>query len=143
MPMVLGHEAAGEVLEVGDGAEDFRQGDQVVLAFVPACGGCGPCRVGRPALCEPGGASNLAGTLLSGAVRWDPSEGDRLHHHLGVSAFSEEIVVSARSAVRVDSEVAPEIAALFGCAVLTGVGAVVNTAGVRLGQCVSCSDSAA
>ena len=143
MPMVLGHEAAGEVLEVGDGAEDFRQGDQVVLAFVPACGGCGTCRVGRPALCEPGGASNLAGTLLSGAVRWDPSEGDRLHHHLGVSAFSEEIVVSARSAVRVDSEVAPEIAALFGCAVLTGVGAVVNTAGVRLGQCVLCSDSAA
>ncbi len=137
MPMVLGHEAAGEVLEVGDGAEDFRQGDQVVLAFVPACGGCGPCRVGRPALCEPGGASNLAGTLLSGAVRWDPSEGDRLHHHLGVSAFSEEIVVSARSAVRVDSEVAPEIAALFGCAVLTGVGAVVNTAGVRLGQSVA------
>ncbi|CAA9481416.1 MAG: Alcohol dehydrogenase [uncultured Solirubrobacterales bacterium] len=138
MPMVLGHEAAGEVLEVGEGATSFASGDQVVLAFVPACGSCGPCRVGRPALCEPGAASNLAGTLLSGAVRWQPDGGGEvLHHHLGVSAFAEEIVVSARSAVRVDPDVAPDIAALFGCAVLTGVGAVVNTAGVRLGQSVA------
>ena len=138
MPMVLGHEAAGEVLEVGEAAAGFTVGDQVVLAFVPACGRCGPCRVGRPALCEPGAASNLAGTLLSGAMRWRADAGaDALHHHLGVSAFAEEIVVSARSAVRVDPEVPPEIAALFGCAVLTGVGAVVNTAGVSLGQSVA------
>ena len=138
MPMVLGHEAAGEVLDVGKSVAGFAPGDQVVLAFVPACGSCGPCRVGRPALCEPGAASNLAGTLLSGAMRWRTDAGaDPLHHHLGVSAFAEEIVVSARSAVRVDPEVPPEIAALFGCAVLTGVGAVVNTAGVSLGQSVA------
>jgi len=138
MPMVLGHEAAGEVLEAGKGAAPFEAGDQVVLAFVPACGGCRPCRVGRPALCEPGAASNLAGDLLSGARRWHSRDGgeDPLHH-LGVSAFAEEIVVSARSAVRVDPEVPPEIAALFGCAVLTGVGAVVNTAHVRLGESVA------
>ena len=137
MPMVLGHEAAGEVLEVGDGVAGFARGDHVVLAFVPACGGCGPCRIGRPALCEPGAASNLAGSLPSGERRWSAGAAGALHHHLGVSAFAEEIVVSARSAVRVDAQVPAEIAALFGCAVLTGVGAVVNTAEVRLGQSVA------
>ena len=138
VPMVLGHEAAGEVLEAGEGTPGFEPGDRVVLAFVPACGGCAPCRVGRPALCEPGAASNLAGTLLSGARRWHATDGGEAPlHHLGVSAFAEEIVVSARSAVRVDREVPFEIAALFGCAVLTGVGAVVNTAQVRLGESVA------
>jgi Zn-dependent alcohol dehydrogenase len=108
-----------------------------VLAFVPACGRCGPCRVGRPALCEPGAAANVAGTLLSGARRWRHDSIEQLNHHLGVSAFADEIVVSARSAVRVDRELPFEVAALFGCAVLTGVGAVVNTAAVRLGESVA------
>src|SRR5687767_7454225 len=69
MPMVLGHEAAGEVVEAGPGAEDFKPGDHVVMAFVPACGGCEPCTHARPALCEPGAAANLAGTLLDGSRR--------------------------------------------------------------------------
>jgi alcohol dehydrogenase len=137
MPMVLGHEAAGEVLEAGPEAGPFEPGDHVVLAFVPACGHCGPCRVGRAALCEPGAAANAAGRLLSGGRRWRDGSGDELNHHLGVSAFAEEIVISARSAVRVDPELPFELAALFGCAVLTGVGAVVNTAGVRLGESVA------
>ncbi len=138
MPMVLGHEAAGEVLEGGPEAGAFAPGDHVVLAFVPACGRCGPCRIGRPALCEPGAAANAAGRLLSGARHWrEEGSGEELHHHLGISAFAEEIVVSARSAVRVDPELPFEVAALFGCAVLTGVGAVVNTAGVRLGESVA------
>jgi alcohol dehydrogenase len=97
MPMVLGHEAAGEVVEAGPYAGDFAPGDHVVLAFVPACGGCVPCMDGRAALCEPGAAANTAGTLLSGERRWD----GELHHHLGVSAFADHIVVSARSAVKV------------------------------------------
>jgi alcohol dehydrogenase len=137
MPMVLGHEAAGEVLEVGADAGAFEPGDHVVLAFVPACGHCGPCRVGRAALCEPGAAANAAGRLLSGARRWRDEGDAELHHHLGVSAFAEEIVISARSAVRVEPELPFELAALFGCAVLTGVGAVVNTAAVRLGESVA------
>lgn len=138
MPMVLGHEAAGEVIEVGPEADAFAPGDHVVLAFVPACGRCGPCRIGRPALCEPGAAANAAGSLLSGARRWhEEGSGEELHHHLGISAFAEEIVVSARSAVRVDPELPFEVAALFGCAVLTGVGAVINTAGVKLGESVA------
>jgi Zn-dependent alcohol dehydrogenase len=133
MPMVLGHEAAGEVVELGSGVDDFERGDHVVLAFVPACGGCEPCRSGRAALCDAGAAANIAGSLLSGERRWH----DGLHHHLGVSAFADHIVVSSRSAVRVDESIPFEIAALFGCAVLTGVGAAVNAAGVRAGESVA------
>ncbi len=133
MPMVLGHEAAGEVVEAGPHAGGFTAGDRVVLAFVPACGSCVPCLGGRPALCEPGAAANTAGTLLSGDIRW----ADRSHHHLGVSAFAEHIVVSARSAVKVPQDLPFEIAALFGCAVLTGVGAAVNSADIQMGDQVA------
>jgi Zn-dependent alcohol dehydrogenase len=126
MPMVLGHEAAGEVVETGGETPGFAPGDHVVLAFVPTCGQCVPCLSGRAALCEPGAAANTAGTLLSGDRRWH----DGLHHHLGVSAFADHIVVSAQSAVKVDDDLPFEIAALFGCAVLTGVGAATNSAQV-------------
>lgn len=135
-PMVLGHEAAGEVVALGPDTHGFVIGDQVVFSFVPSCGHCLPCAEGRAALCEPGAAANGAGTLLAGERRWHAGNGER-HHHLGVSAFAEETVVSARSAVRIDPGLAPEIAALFGCAVLTGVGAVVNTAQVRPGEGVA------
>jgi alcohol dehydrogenase len=135
--MVLGHEAAGEVVEAGAGTEGFVPGDHVVLAFVPCCGQCGPCRAGRGWLCEPGAAANAAGTLLSGARRFrHATTGEPLHHHLGVSAFADHIVVSAYSAVVVDRELPFEIAALFGCAVLTGVGAALNSARVAPGDSV-------
>ena len=137
MPMVLGHEAAGEVVQCGDGVADFKPGDQVVFSFVPSCGHCNPCASGRPALCEPGAAVNTAGTLLSGKRYWHGDGAGTLHHHLGVSGFTEMTVVSARSAVKVDADLPPEIAALFGCAVMTGVGAVVNTAHVAAGESVA------
>ncbi len=137
MPMVLGHEAAGEVVEVGPDTAGFEVGDQVVFSFVPTCGHCIPCASGRAALCEPGAAANVAGSLLSGARRWHAADKSELHHHLGVSAFTEQTVVSARSAVKVDRSLPPEIAALFGCAVMTGVGAVVNTAKVAAGESVA------
>ncbi|MDQ3758664.1 MAG: alcohol dehydrogenase catalytic domain-containing protein, partial [Actinomycetota bacterium] len=137
MPMVLGHEAAGEVVEVGEGVGALRPSDHVVLSFVPSCGACGSCLAGRAALCEPGAAANLAGSLLSGERRWRDATGGELHHHLGVSAFAEHVVVSARSAVRVDKDLPFEIAALFGCAVLTGVGAVLHSAVVRPGDSVA------
>jgi Zn-dependent alcohol dehydrogenase len=128
MPMLLGHEATGEVAE--SQADGFDPGDVVAFAFVPACGACGPCAEGRAALCEPGAAANVAGTLLSGVRRL----GGGINHHLGVSGFADHTVVSARSAVKIDRHLPPEIAALFGCAVLTGVGAVVNTARIQAGQ---------
>lgn len=137
MPMVLGHEASGAVLECGPGVADFAPGDHVVFSFVPSCGHCNPCASGRPALCEPGAAANTSGTLLSGARHWHGGGEESLNHHLGVSAFAEKTVVSARSAVKVPRELPPEIAALFGCAVMTGVGAVVNTAHVAAGESVA------
>ena len=133
MPMVLGHEAAGEVVAIGGDGGDaggFAVGDHVVLSFVPTCGHCGPCRAQRPALCEPGAAANAAGTLLGGDRRWHAPGDHHLHHHLGVSAFADHVVVDHHSAVKVDPSLPYEIAALFGCAVLTGVGAAVNSAQV-------------
>lgn len=137
MPMLLGHEAAGEVVELGEGVAGLREGDQVVFSFVPMCGRCGPCACGRPVLCEPGAASNAGGSLPGGAMRLHDVADAPLHHHLGVSGFAEYAVVSEQSAVRVDPDLPPRIAALFGCAVMTGVGAVVNTAGVRPGESVA------
>ncbi len=138
MPMALGHEAAGEIVELGEGVTGFEPGDHVVLAFVPACGRCEPCLAGRAALCEPGAAANHAGTLLGGGRRLSrPEDGEEIHHHLGVSAFSDHIVVSQRSAIKVEPELPYELAALFGCAVLTGVGAAVNAARIEAGQRVA------
>jgi len=137
MPMVLGHEAAGIVETLGPGTQGFIPGDQVVFSFVPSCGTCLPCAEGRPALCEPGAAANTAGTLLGGGRRWCDAPEGPVHHHLGVSGFAERTVVHARSAVKIDASLPPEIAALFGCAVMTGAGAVVNTAKVPPGASVA------
>ncbi len=136
LPMVLGHESAGEVLECGPGVVDLVPGDRVVMVFMPSCGGCLPCQEGRPALCEPGAASNGAGTLLGGARRLR-LDGQLVNHHVGVSCFAEQAVVSRRSCVKVDPDLTPAEAALFGCAVLTGVGAVINTARVQAGSSVA------
>lgn len=136
LPMALGHEAAGVVEALGEGVADLEIGDHVVMVFMPSCGHCDPCAGGRPALCEPGAAANGKGELLSGGRRLHGAEGD-LNHHLGCSAFAAHAVVSRRSLVKVDRDLTFEHAALFGCAVLTGVGAVVNTAGVKAGQSVA------
>lgn len=132
MPMALGHEASGVVSQVGPGVTDLQIGDHVVVVFVPSCGHCAPCAEGRPALCEPGAAANGAGSLLSGARRISHA-GQAVHHHLGCSVFADYATVSRHSLVKIDASVPLVEAALFGCAVLTGVGAVVNTAQMRAG----------
>ncbi|SFU58805.1 zinc-dependent alcohol dehydrogenase family protein [Alicyclobacillus macrosporangiidus] len=137
VPMVLGHEAAGEVVAVGPGVVGVRPGDHVVCSFVPSCGHCVPCQEGRPNLCETGAAANTAGTLLGGGRRLHHEDGAEIHHHLGVSAFAEYAVVSQHSLVRVDPDVPFDELAVFGCAVMTGVGAVVNTARVSAGSSVA------
>ena len=136
MPMALGHEASGTIEAIGPGVSSLKQGDHVVMVFVPSCGHCLPCAEGRPALCEPGAAANTAGTLLSGERRLN-RRGEPLNHHLGVSGFAEYATVSERSCIKVDPELPFHEAALFGCAVLTGVGAVVNTARVEPGSMVA------
>lgn len=135
LPMAIGHEAAGVVVEIGDGVDDLVAGDHVIMVFMPSCGHCLPCAEGRPALCEPGALANGRGTLLNGEIRLHDGD-ETIRHHLGCSAFADHAVVSRRSLVKVDKELAFADAALFGCAVLTGVGAVVNTAGVQAGQSV-------
>jgi alcohol dehydrogenase len=136
VPMALGHEAAGEVVQLGEGVTDLKPGDLVVLVFVPSCGHCMPCAEGRPALCEPGAEANGQGVLLSGARRLHHNQ-RAVHHHVGVSAFADHAVVSRRSCVKIEADIDPAEAALFGCAVLTGVGAVINTARVQAGSTVA------
>lgn len=134
LPMALGHEAAGVVEEVGPGVRDVRAGDHVVLTFVPSCGLCAECTAGRPALCTPAAAVNGAGSLLHGPSLLRDRDGRVIHHHVGVSGFAGHAVVARESAVVVPQDVPLATAALLGCAVLTGTGAVLNTAGVRPGQ---------
>jgi alcohol dehydrogenase len=136
MPMVLGHEAAAEVMEVGKGVVDIKVGDHVVLVFMPSCGHCLPCAEGRPALCEPGAKANGAGALLTGGMRLT-RKGQTVYHHIGVSAFAEYATVSRRSVIKVDRSLPYDKAALFGCAVVTGAGAVINTAKVPAGSSVA------
>jgi alcohol dehydrogenase len=135
-PMALGHEAAATVVRVGDPDSAFKPGDRVVLAFLPACGQCPDCGSGHGYLCAPAAAANGAGRLLRGGHRLREDTGE-VYHHLGVSAFATHAVIDQRSAVKIPSDIPPAIAALFGCAVLTGVGAVLNTAQVRTGESVA------
>lgn len=137
VPMALGHEAAGIVKQVGAGVRDLAEGDHVVAVFVPSCGHCAPCAEGRPALCEPAARTNNAGTLVSGDHRLHRADGSPVNHHLGVSAFADHAVVSRDSLVKVDPRLPLKHAALFGCAVLTGVGAAINSAGIKAGQSVA------
>lgn len=135
-PIVLGHEAAGIIAGLGEGVTDLAIGDHVVLLFVPGCGSCMPCAEGRPVLCEPAAQAGVAGTLLSGAKRLS-QDGQPIAHFMGVSAFAEHAVLSRRGVHKIDKSVPLELAALFGCAVMTGVGAVANTAKVSPGQSVA------
>jgi alcohol dehydrogenase len=137
MPMALGHEAAGIVEETGPGVVDLVRGDSVALVFVPSCGHCLPCLEGRPALCEPGAAANAAGTMVGGHRHLSRVDGTALNHQVGVSCFAEYAVVNRGSLVKVIPDLPPDVAAIFGCAVLTGVGAAINSAQIRLGQTVA------
>ncbi len=134
MPMAIGHEATGIVEALGSPDDGlFAIGDRVVLAFLPACGDCIRCRSGEGYMCPNGAAANGEGRLLRGGCRLHEGEA-AVHHHLGVSAFASHAVVDRRSAVKIDADIPSEIAALFGCAVLTGVGAVMNSAALRPGE---------
>lgn len=134
VPMLLGHEAAGIVEATGPGAR-LAVGQRVVMTFLPRCGRCAECATDGRLPCSVGSAANGAGTLVGGGRRLTRSvpaggvqagEVQEVHHHLGVSAFASHAVVSETSVVPVDPDVPPDVAALLGCAVLTGGGAVVN-----------------
>lgn len=135
VPMLLGHEAAGVVEQVGVGVDDIAVGRRVVMAFLPRCGACRGCATDGVMPCVRGSATNNEGTLLTGGIRLH-RDGDRVLHHLGVSAFATHTVVDRRSVVPVGDDVPPEVAAVLGCAVLTGGGAVINVGVPVAGQTV-------
>lgn len=134
MPVVLGHEGAGEVLELGPGVESVTAGDRVVLTWVPACGRCYFCVRGETYLCSE---RRRAGERGDAATRPDLSAGGRpVQAGLGTATFAEETVVPASSVIPLPDDLPFELAALLGCAVPTGLGAVVNSAQVRPGETV-------
>jgi Zn-dependent alcohol dehydrogenase len=127
VPMLLGHEASGWVRAVGAHTPGLAPGDHVVLTFLPRCGECAACQTQGRIPCEPGSASNAAGELFSGGSRIHQGA-QSVYHHLGVSVFSTFAVVDHRSLVKIPDDVPGDIAAVLGCAVLTGGGAVLNVA---------------
>ncbi len=134
LPVVPGHEGAGRVIQLGEGASgDISIGDRVALLWRPNCGKCKNCISGRPIMCEFGPVQARSGGLLDGTSRMS-SHGETVHHLLGVSCFSERVVVPERSVVRVPDDIPPEVAAIAGCAVITGVGVVRNVIGACLGD---------
>ncbi|GGE20614.1 alcohol dehydrogenase [Primorskyibacter flagellatus] len=137
VPMVMGHEGAGEVVEIGAGIDDVKVGDKVVFQFAPSCGRCDMCQSGRPQICMTNVAARAKGELLSGGRRIRGAGGEEIAHHTGVSCFAEYAVVNRGSVVVVDDPISMVDAAVFGCAVMTGTGAVMNTAKIQAGETVA------
>jgi alcohol dehydrogenase len=140
VPMLLGHEAAGTIVALGSGAAGSGRarlavGDRVVMTFVPRCGHCAGCATNGRLPCDVGTAANNAGTLVGGGRRLS-RDGHPVNHHLGVSAFATHAVVNRSSVVRVDPDVPAAVAAVLGCAVLTGGGAVLNAGRPERGETV-------
>lgn len=136
MPIVLGHEGAGIVREVGPGVSRVAPGDHVVMAAMPSCGSCKRCLAGEPYLCQAAFAAMETGTLLSGETRLS-SGGERVYHLFGQSSFAEYAVVHESTAIKVSKDAPLDVAALLACGVTTGIGAVIHTAQVRPGDTVA------
>jgi S-(hydroxymethyl)glutathione dehydrogenase / alcohol dehydrogenase len=134
-PMVLGHEGAGVVEAVGEDVVGVAAGDHVAFCFVPSCGACGPCRSGRPTLCEPAARNGVAGVLMDGTSRLRSLDGTTLQHGLMVACFAMYAVVPSAGAVPLPPSIPLWQAALLGCGVVTGFGAV-NRAEMRVGASV-------
>jgi S-(hydroxymethyl)glutathione dehydrogenase/alcohol dehydrogenase len=131
VPAVLGHEGAGTVVSVGDGVAHVAAGDRVVLNWAPACGDCHFCGLAEPWLCAHAGKAAAAPYATLAA------DGSALYPGLGTAVFAEETVVAADAVLPLPAGVPLDDAALLGCAVLTGYGAVHHSAGVRDGETVA------
>ncbi|MHC4600247.1 MAG: alcohol dehydrogenase catalytic domain-containing protein [Planctomycetota bacterium] len=136
LPVVPGHEGAGIVDAVGEGVESVRPGDPVVLNWAPNCGDCFYCNNGRPSLCATYVDPIWAGGMMDGTTRLS-KDGETVYHYTALACFAEAAVVPHQSCVPVPKELPLEIGALIGCAVTTGVGAVLNTAKVDPGSTVA------
>ncbi len=136
LPAILGHEGAGIVTDVGAGVRALQPGDHVIPLWRLSCGECIYCTGGRPALCAAGTEIRWTGRLLDGTSRFT-LDGAEIKHFAGVSSFSNYTVLPEKAVLKIPSDLPLEKAALFGCAVITGVGAVVNRARVRPGSSVA------
>lgn len=137
LPMVLGHEGAGEIVELGAGVTDVSVGDHMCFQFTPSCGRCRRCLEGRPQICELAARSKAKGQLMTGAKRLRDLDGQEVNHQSGVSCYAEYAVVDRGSVVVIDKSLPLHEASIFGCAVMTGTGAVINTARIRPGDSVA------
>jgi S-(hydroxymethyl)glutathione dehydrogenase / alcohol dehydrogenase len=136
-PAVMGHEGAGVVEAVGSDVTHVAPGDHVALCFVPACRSCRYCRAGKPNLCEVVAEHGATGMLMDGTSRLRLPDGTTLQHGLRTACFAEYTVVAAGGAVRIPDELPLWQAALLGCGVVTGAGAVTNVAEVGAGDAVA------
>ncbi|MDQ0616697.1 Zn-dependent alcohol dehydrogenase [Arthrobacter globiformis] len=136
LPVVLGHEGAGTVVEVGDGVTDVKPGDRVVLSWLAQCGECFYCIKGQPQLCETAGAAFARGSLLDGSLRYK-HQGRGVYQMAGLGTFSQRCVVPSRSVIKIPETIPLASAALIGCGVLTGFGASANTADINVGDTVA------
>lgn len=134
-PTVLGHEAAGTIVEVGEGVSELTVGDPVVISWIAICGKCRYCVMGRPALCDNG--QRAAMTLPDGTRRVKDKSGNELNHFAGVAVMAEYATLPVENIIKIDASVPLDKAALVGCAVMTGVGAAINTAKVEPGSSVA------
>ena len=133
-PLVLGHEGAGIVEAVGPGVTHVGPGERVMINWIPACETCPTCLSGRYNLCERLPATTFQALLPDGTSRLHTLDGLTLKHYLSVATMSEYAVVHEASAIPIPDDVPFEVAAITGCAVVTGVGAVLNTAQARAGR---------
>jgi NDMA-dependent alcohol dehydrogenase len=129
MPMVLGDEGAGVIEKVGPGVEHLKPGDHVIIAWTPTCGRCHYCVIGRSNLCD---ARPAPGRMTDGTVRMHLN-GQDVHHYGGVASYASYAVMGATNAIKIRDDMPLDRAALIGCSVMTGVGAVLNTAQVPAG----------
>ncbi|MBW8010363.1 MAG: Zn-dependent alcohol dehydrogenase [Chloroflexi bacterium] len=131
-PVVPGHEGAGTVVEIGEGVTRLKKGDFVALNWAPNCGTCFYCLDGHPSLCSTFTPSIWSGNMLDGTTRFSKN-GEQVFHFSAISCFAEYVVVAQEACIPLSKKVPAPVAALIGCAVTTGVGAVINTAGVKPG----------
>ncbi|MBP8947702.1 MAG: Zn-dependent alcohol dehydrogenase [Candidatus Promineofilum sp.] len=135
-PVVPGHEGAGVVVGVGPGVGRVRVGDHVALSWAPSCGACFYCLHDRPSLCQTYVGPLWAGTMMDGTTRLS-QDGRPVYHFSALACFADHTVVPESCCVPMDKDIPLTVAALIGCAVTTGVGAVLNTAQVRPGSSVA------
>jgi Zn-dependent alcohol dehydrogenase len=137
LPIVLGHQGAGVVVEAGPGVERLSPGAHVVITGGIQCGECHQCRHERPYLCEQGNDVLRTGGLIDGTPRFATPEGAAVHQFVGTGTFAEEVVVSEACVVEVPAGLDFAALALIGCGIITGAGAALNTASIRAGDTVA------